>query len=164
MASAIATVKPEAHAGQTPRRWKLPGSRLGQLIIVLNLLGLTILIGGALVLNELSRGLINAKIDSLTTQGEALASVIEQAATQGEPIPLLDPDLARETLQVLFIPRQQRARVFDASGAVIADSYVIAEQVEAEPLPPVRATCGRSGARPGTTRRRRRPWPRRARS
>ena len=37
-------------------RW-LPGSRLGRLIIALNLLGLAILIGGALVLNELRRGL-----------------------------------------------------------------------------------------------------------
>ena len=151
MASAIATVKPEAHAGQTPRRWKLPGSRLGQLIIVLNLLGLTILIGGALVLNELSRGLINAKIDSLTTQGEFIANVIEQTATTGDPAPSMDAQRASDTLQVLFIPRSQRARVFDASGAPIADSYIIADQVEWKPLPPV--------SRPGSLPFRwRSPW------
>lgn len=138
MASAIATVKPEAAVGRTRRRWTLPGSRLGRLIIILNLLGLAILIGGALVLNELSRGLINAKIDSLTTQGEFIANVIEQAATQGEPTPTLDADRARQTLQFLFIPRSQRARVFDAAKAPIADSYVIADQVERKPLPPVR--------------------------
>jgi two-component system sensor histidine kinase ChvG len=138
MASATATVKPEAEEGQKRWRWTVPGSRLGRLIIVLNLLGLTILIGGALVLNELSRGLINAKIDSLTTQGEFIANVIEQAATRGDPTPVLDAERTRETLQFLFIPRSQRARVFDAAGAPIADSYVIADQVERQPLPPAR--------------------------
>ena len=137
MASAIATVKPEAASGRQRRPWRLPGSRLGRLIIVLNLLGLMILISGALVLNEMSRGLINAKIDSLTTQGEFLANAIEQAATRGEPAPYLDPDRARQTLQLLFIPRSQRARVFDAGKTPIADSFVISDQVEREPLPPV---------------------------
>jgi two-component system sensor histidine kinase ChvG len=61
-------------SGQGQRRGKgrrklIPGSRLGGLIIALNLLGLAILIGGALVLNEMRRGLVNAQIDSLTTQG-----------------------------------------------------------------------------------------------
>ncbi|MDR3511389.1 MAG: stimulus-sensing domain-containing protein [Caulobacteraceae bacterium] len=138
MASATDTVKPEAQAGRKRGHWRPPGSRLGRLIILLNLLGLMILIGGALVLNELRRGLINAKIDSLTTQGEFIANVIEQAATRGDPVPSLDADRARDTLQFLFIPRSQRARVFDASGAPIADSYVIADQVEWKPLPPVR--------------------------
>jgi two-component system sensor histidine kinase ChvG len=151
MASAIATVKPEAARGRRPRRWILPGSRLGRLIIVFNLLGLLVLIGGALVLNELSRGLINAKIDSLTTQGEFIANVIEQAATRGEPAPSLDAERTRDTLQFLFIPRAQRARVFDASGAAIADSYIIADKVEWKPLPPVR--------RPGDLQIRwRAPW------
>jgi two-component system sensor histidine kinase ChvG len=137
MESAIAIVKSEAVAARRPWSWRLPGSRLGRLIIFLNLLGLAILIGGALVLNELRRGLIIAKIDSLTTQGEFIANVIEQAATRGDPAPSLDPERARETLQVLFIPRSQRARVFDASGAPVADSYVIADQVQRAPLPPV---------------------------
>jgi two-component system sensor histidine kinase ChvG len=138
MASATATVKSEAASARGRKRWTLPGSRLGRLIIILNLLGLTILIGGALVLNELRRGLINAKIDSLTTQGEFIANVIEQAATRGDPAPSLDAERTRDTLQFLFIPRSQRARVFDASGALVADSYVIADQVEWKPLPPVR--------------------------
>ena len=87
-------------------RWRrrgkrfLPGSRLGQLIIALNLLGLAILISGALVLNELRRGLVNASIDSLTTQGEFIANVIDRAATRGEPVPLLETDRAAETLQL----------------------------------------------------------------
>ena len=84
MASVTAIANPEAgsEAAQpagAPRRrraWGWPGSRLGRLIVALNLLGLTILIGGALVLNELSRGLIHAKSDRLTTQGAFLANVI----------------------------------------------------------------------------------------
>jgi two-component system sensor histidine kinase ChvG len=138
MASATATAKPEAADAERPRRWSLPGSRLGRLIIVLNLLGLTILIIGALVLNELRRGLINARLDSLSTQGEFIANVIEQAATIGDPAPALDPDRARQTLQLLFIPRGQRARVFDAAGSLIADSDVISDRIETKPLPPAR--------------------------
>jgi two-component system sensor histidine kinase ChvG len=138
MASATAIVKAEAEADPKPSRWPAPGSRLGRLIVVLNLLSLAILIGGALVLNELSRGLINAKIDSLTTQGEFIANVIEQAATFGEPTPEIDPQRTRATLNLLFFPHAQRARVFGADGGMIADSYVIADQVTREPLPPAK--------------------------
>ena len=81
MASVTVTEKPERARSEAERRWRWPGSRLGRLIIALNLLGLAILIVGALVLNELRRGLINAEIDSLTTQGRGIAHVIEQAAT-----------------------------------------------------------------------------------
>jgi two-component system sensor histidine kinase ChvG len=137
MASVIATVKSEAVGGRLRKLSLLPGSRLGRLIIVLNLLGLMILIGGALVLNELSRGLINAKIDSLTTQGEFIANVIEQAATTGEPVPALDADRTRQTLQLMFIPRSQRARVFDVGKATVADSDIISDNIESQPLPPV---------------------------
>ena len=148
MASVTAIANPEAGSEAAPpapagaarrrRSWGWPGSRLGRLIVALNLLGLTILIGGALVLNELSRGLIHAKIDSLTTQGAFIANVIVGAATSGDPAPSLDPTLARDTLQLLFIPKSQRARVFDARGALVADSYVIADVVETRPLPPAR--------------------------
>jgi two-component system sensor histidine kinase ChvG len=106
--------------------------------VILNLLGLAVLIGGALVLNEVGRGLINAKLDSLTAQDEFIANVIEQAATSGDPTPSLNSDIAQHTLGVLFIPRSQRARLFDRSGALIADSYVISGQIETESLPPVR--------------------------
>jgi len=155
MASAIDTAKPEgrrdlgAAAGRFVRPWPLwPGSRLGRLIIGLNLLGLAILIVGALAMNELSKGLINAKIDSLKTQGAFLVNVIEQVATQGEPAPALDPDRARDTLQTLyvgaqqqqlmFVGAQQRVRVFDAQGGLIADSDLITDKVDSSALPPAR--------------------------
>jgi two-component system sensor histidine kinase ChvG len=138
MASATGTAKPERKRRSYRSRW-LPGSRLGRLIIALNLLGLTILIVGALVLNELRRGLVNARIDSLTTQGELMATIIDQAATVGEPTPAMDPDYASRVLQLLANPKAQRARLFDANGKLIADSDWVADRVETRELPPARA-------------------------
>ena len=115
-----------------------PGSKLGRAIFVLNLLGLTILIAGALILNELRRGLIEARIDSLTTQGEFIVKVLDQTATVGEPLPALKAAEASDFLQLLFIPRSQRARLFDAEGNLLADSYIVADRVEWKVLPPAR--------------------------
>lgn len=137
MASATATGRSD-RPRRPGLRW-LPGSRLGRLIIVLNLFGLAILISGALVLNELRRGLVNARIDSLTTQGELIATIIDQAATVGEPEPMMDAAYASEILQLLSNPRSQRARLFDAEGRLVADSYWVADRVEWRTLPPARA-------------------------
>jgi two-component system, OmpR family, sensor histidine kinase ChvG len=142
MASVTATAKPEASSASRARRrrarWRLPGSRLGRLIIALNLLGLAVLIAGALVLNELRRGLIDAKRDSLATQAAVVVNVLAQAATRGEPEPALEPERARDTLQLLFLPKSERARVFDAQGNLVADSYVLGDRVDLRPLPPIR--------------------------
>ncbi|HEY8003122.1 MAG TPA: sensor N-terminal transmembrane domain-containing protein, partial [Phenylobacterium sp.] len=98
MASDTATAKPDrgskAQGARPPKRRWLPGTRLGQLIIALNVLGLAVLIAGALVLNELRQGLVNARVDSLTTQGELMAAIIDQAATVGDPEPAMDPNYA----------------------------------------------------------------------
>jgi two-component system sensor histidine kinase ChvG len=90
------------------------------------------------VLNELRRGLIDARIDSLTTQGEFIVKVLDQTATVGEPLPALKAAEASDFLQLLFIPRSQRARLFDGQGALIADSYIVADRVEWKVLPPAR--------------------------
>lgn len=137
MATVIA--KPEAAAPEPRRRFAWPrGSRLGRLIVVLNVVALAIVIVGALILNELRNGLVNARIDSLTTQGELIANVIDQSATVGEPEPALDPYTASQIFQLLFIPRSQRARLFDAEGKALADSFVVADRVEWKVLPPAR--------------------------
>ncbi len=124
-----------------PRRrrrvvWPL-GSRLGRLSIVLNRLGLAILIGGALVLNEFRAGLIQTRLESLELEGDVIAKVIDEYATIGEPQPALEADYAASVVDVLSIPSSQRARVcFDASGRLLADSYVVADRVDQAPLPP----------------------------
>ncbi|HEY1926016.1 MAG TPA: ATP-binding protein [Caulobacteraceae bacterium] len=126
--------------------WTL-GSKLGRLIIVLNLLGLAVIIGGALILNELRQGLVIAGLDSLTLQGKLIANVIDQTATVGEPTPALDRETAEGVLWSLFIPKSQRARLFDASGRLLADSDVVADRVESDLLPPAH-TRGEASRRP----------------
>lgn len=136
MASDTATANPEPEA--RPRRWWPQGSRLGRLIIALNLLSLAILVGGALTLNEMRRGLVNARVDSLITQGEWIARLIDDAATVGEPEPALQPERAAQLLQLLHLPRDARVRLFDRTGRLITDSYFVADRVEWAPLPPAR--------------------------
>ncbi len=114
----------------------MAGSRLGRLILGMNLLGLAILVVGALVLNEFSRGLVQARIDSLSTQAQLISYVIVKAATTGDPEPTLDADAAREILELLAIPRTERARLYDAHGKIIADTDVIADKVIERALPP----------------------------
>ncbi len=145
MASDTDTAKLERGLGPSERRvsrfrW-LPGTRLGRLIISLNVLGLAVLIVGALVLNEIRQGLVNARIDSLTTQGELMASIIDQAATIGDPTPALDPN-AGLTLEMLANPKTQRARLFDAQGQPMADSELVADRVEQRTLPAARPRGG----------------------
>jgi two-component system, OmpR family, sensor histidine kinase ChvG len=138
MASDTATAKPKRPSLFEGWRRHLPGSRVGRLMVALNLLGLAVLIGGSLFLNEQRRGLIEARRDSLTTQGELISNVIAGAATRGSPTPMLEADRASDILQLLFIPRSQRARLFDAEGRQLADSYLVADVVERADLPPAR--------------------------
>src|SRR6195952_1464360 len=137
MASDTDTAKPERKRRAYRSRW-LPGSRLGRLIIALNLLGFAILIGGALVLNELRQGLVNARIDSLTTQGELIATILDEYATAGDPAPMMNAALGSEMLQMLANPKTQRARLFDAKGRPVADRDGVAARVRLRVLPPAR--------------------------
>jgi len=137
--------EPTPLESQRSRRW-LVGSRLGRLIIILNLLGLAVIIGGSLIVDELRQGLVQARLDGLRTQGELIANVIDQAATSGDPAPSLQPDVADGVLGALFIPHSQRARLYDAHGHVLADSDVVADRVESGELPPVKKT-GRAAGR-----------------
>src|SRR4051812_42825236 len=140
MASDTDTEKTEP--ARPPWRLFWPGSRLGRLILALNLLGLAVLIAGALVLNELRHGLVQAREDSLTTQGELIANVLGGGATADVGEPILLRDRASEIIQLLFIPKDQRARLFDTQGRLLADSYLIADRVELKPLPPARKRSG----------------------
>ena len=144
-ASPSAPASPSAAAGAIARLFRrgpsFPGSRLGRLIIVVNLLSLAILVAGALVLNEFRRGLVAARIDSLIYQAELIADLIEETAT--DEAPSLDFEVARYVLRERFIPEGQRARLFDADGRLFLDSYLVADTVQVRPLPPI-------GARPAS--------------
>ncbi|HVM99732.1 MAG TPA: ATP-binding protein [Caulobacteraceae bacterium] len=133
MASVTATARPER---ARLRRAASPPSRIGRLILVLNLAGLAILVGGALLLNELRQGLVTARIESLRDEGVLIANVIDRAATEGDPEPVLVADSASEILESLQVPHSERVRLFDAEGQPIADTDVQADLVQKTPLPP----------------------------
>ncbi|MDQ3125450.1 MAG: sensor N-terminal transmembrane domain-containing protein [Pseudomonadota bacterium] len=137
--TAIAKADPLPPGGDEPRRRlkRFGGSRLGGLILALNLLSLLILFVGALLLNEWQRGLIEARQQTLTAQGELLVKVLgDEEITQGDPQPALDPFKAAELLVDNFIPEGQRARLFDIDGLLVADSYAVTEVIPGQPLPP----------------------------
>lgn len=131
----------EAAGDARPRRLRrFGGSRLGGLILALNLVSLLILFIGALLLNEWSRGLIEARQETLTAQGELLVRVLGEpqiGVTRGEPVSL-DPIEASRWLRDNFIPEGQRARLFDVDGIPLADSYEVTEAIPGGPLPPAR--------------------------
>ena len=116
---------------------RLGGSRLGGFILALNLLSLLILFGGALALNEWSKGLVQARQESLAVQAELLANLLGEAqATRGEPTPTLNPTDAGLLLRDNFIPTGQRARLYDQDGLPIADSFQVSEVIPGSPLAP----------------------------
>ena len=139
--AAIARPDPLPAGGTEPRRSvkRFGGSRLGGLILALNLLSLLILFVGALALNEWSRSLIDARQETLTAQAELLSNVLSKLSiTTGEPTPAFDQVEASRQLVDDFIPEGQRARLFDLDGLLVADSYAVSEQIAGQPLAPAR--------------------------
>jgi len=130
---------PPGDAEPRPRPKRFGGSRLGGLILALNLLSLLILFVGALALNEWRRGLIEARQETLTAQGELLVRVLGDeriGVTRGEPTPSLDPIEASRWLRDNFLLSGQRARLFDIDGIPVADSFDVTEAIPGQPLPP----------------------------
>ena len=144
MASATDTAKADRQdaeeARQVRRRlMRFGGSRLGGFILALNLLSLLILFGGALALNEWSRGLVNARQESLASQAQLLANLLGEAgATRGDPIPSLNPSDASLLLRDNFIPAGQRARLYDLDGLLVTDSYAVSDHIPGRALPAAR--------------------------
>lgn len=137
--TAIAKADPLPPGAAEPRRSvkRFGGSRLGGLILALNLLSLLILFVGALLLNEWSRGLIEARQETLTAQAELLANVLaDKEYTVGEPTPQFNVEKAPLLLRDNFIPAGQRARLFDIDGLLVADSYAVTEEIPGQALPP----------------------------
>ena len=114
-------------------------------IVILNLIGLAILVSGILYLNQFRAGLIDAKVQSLLTQGEIIAGALAASAgvdtdqVQIDPEKLLesepasggdddnldftiDPERAAPILRRLVKPTGSRARIYGRDGALILDS------------------------------------------
>jgi two-component system sensor histidine kinase ChvG len=125
-------------------------SSLTRRIVVLNVGGLVALLFGFLYLNQFREGLIDARVQSLMTQGEIMAAAIASSATVDTDAITIDPDRllqlqAGETLQPgedvisplefslnpesvapllrrLVSPTRTRARVFDREGQLLLDT------------------------------------------
>jgi len=134
-------------------------SSLTRRIIVLNLGGLVILLVGFLYLNQFREGLIDARVQSLQTQGDIIAGAIGADANVESDTIVIDPDklmqmapgdqlnanvstefslnperVARLLRRVL--PSATRARVYDADGTPVVDSATLNAAVLSNPLPP----------------------------
>lgn len=125
-------------------------SSLTRRIVVLNLAGLFALLLGFLYLNQFKEGLIEARVQSLLTQGEIIAGAIASSATVETDTITIDPDKllqmqAGETLGLgddavsplefsinpervapllrrLVTPTRTRARIYDRDGVLLLDS------------------------------------------
>ena len=138
MASDTDTARAEPD-DRRPLMRRLGVSRLGGLILALNLLSLLILFVGALALNEWRRGLVEARQESLAGQAELLSNVLgDLGYTRGEPYPVLDAGRAALLLRDNFIPEGQRARLYDGDGLLVADSYEVSETITGSALPTAR--------------------------
>lgn len=117
-------------------------SQLAVAIIGINAAALIVLVAGFFVITENQRGLIRAKLDSLTAQGDIIRNVLVQTAVVGAPEPRMNNDDARQVLAALFVPPDTRAIIHDRSGLLVADSQLQAGRVAVEILAPPGETAG----------------------
>jgi two-component system sensor histidine kinase ChvG len=141
-------------------------SPLTRRIILLNLGGLFALLLGFLYLNQFREGLIDARTQSLETQGEIIAAAIASSATVDTDAITIDPErllklapgqsygVTEETrpglefsinpdrvgplLRRLVSPTRTRARIYDRDGYLLLDSRSIAARsnILRDDLPP----------------------------
>lgn len=141
-------------------------SSLTRRILFFNIAATVVLVGGILYLNQFREGLIDARVESLLTQGEIIAGAISasasvdtnsitidpekllelQAGQSITPVPNdedldfpIDPDRVAPVLRRLISPTRTRARMFDADANLLLDSRHLYSrgQVLRFDLPPV---------------------------
>lgn len=142
-------------------------SNLTRRILFLNLAALGVLVTGILYLNQFRDGLIDARVESLMTQGEIIAGAIAASATVEtnsitiDPEKLLElqagesirpnpnqlenldfpinPERVAPVLRRLISPTRTRARIYDSDANLILDSRHLYSrgQILRYDLPPV---------------------------
>ena len=112
-------------------------SALTRMIFLSNLLGLIILIIGALTLNQFSRGLIDAKVENLKSQTRLISNLLGDQATGLGTIAVLDENAARQIMRRIDVPDKARVRLYDKNGTLIADSDLLDDSVEVGVLEPI---------------------------
>ena len=127
--------------------WARASSSLVRRIVMLNLAGLVALLAGFLYLNQFREGLIDARVQSLLTQGEIIAGAVAASATAdtesvtidpdkllqlqaGDSLPgddsslefSINPERVAPLLRRLVTPTRTRARIYDRDGFLTLDS------------------------------------------
>ena len=141
-------------------------SNLTRRIVVLNVAALAALVVGILYLNQFRAGLIDARVESLMTQGQIIAGAIAASATVETDAISVDPErllrrdqglglFGREeeqsfalefpinpervgpVLRRLILPTQTRARIYDRDGDLLLDSRFFYARGQVVNLDPV---------------------------
>ncbi len=141
-------------------------SSLTRRILFFNLVALVVLVAGILYLNQFREGLIDARVESLLTQGEIIAGAISasasvdtnsitvdpekllelQAGQSITPLPNdedldfpINPERVAPVLRRLISPARVRARIYDTDANLLLDSRHLYTQgqVLRFDLPPV---------------------------
>ena len=143
MPSTGARDRGESGVRRAPRPARRRGgfSALTRRILAINLLALLIAAAGVLYLDTYRRGLIEAKIAALGTQGKLIAAALGESVVgdAGDGPSPIDAAAARQLLARLAAPIETRARLYDARGDLVADSRRLPgteAAVQAATLPP----------------------------
>ena len=165
--SDVQTLASWAHPVKLVRRMfgNLIFSSLTRRILFLNLAALVVLVSGILYLNQFREGLIDARVESLLTQGEIIAGAVAASASVDtnsitiDPEKLLElqagqsispsnsnenldfpinPERVAPVLRRLISPTRTRARIYDGDASLILDSRYLytSGQVLRYDLPP----------------------------
>ena len=119
-----------------PRR-SLWTSRLTRNIFLSNLIGLIILVTGALAMNRFEAGLINAKVDNIQSLASTITTVIGEQATGYGGTAQLDVDGARQVLRGVNVQEGWRVRLHNKSGDLVADTNSLNDTITTEVLDPI---------------------------
>lgn len=113
-----------AGAGARRRRWSPLSSPLTRRILLVNLVAPVILAAGLLYLDRYKQGLIRGELAGLTTQAEMIAGAVGEGAVAEQSLGFLEinQDMAQHMVRRLAQSAAIRARLFDAVGALAADS------------------------------------------
>jgi two-component system, OmpR family, sensor histidine kinase ChvG len=76
---------------------RLAPQRLTSRIVILNLLGLVILVIGILYFNQFRQGLVDARVQSLTTQAQIISAAIAGSASADTGSIVINPDVLDDT-------------------------------------------------------------------
>jgi two-component system sensor histidine kinase ChvG len=116
-------------------------------ILAINLLVLTVPIGGFFILDQAQESFIESEIAALRTQGEVFAGAVGAGAVGVSPGvgQRVEPVRANVMLRRLTEPTHTRARLFVSTGVLVADTQFLTLSrgfVRVQELPPLESELG----------------------